>query len=126
MNRKVLRPVTLSTGLHLPAGTSIAFPSDAVNRDPELYERPSDFDGFRFARLRTKPGSENSFQFTSSNASGFSFGKSDMTSLSTTCISPRISLLLKCIIRSRQSGMSRPLVRFSRVENNAGASAAGI
>lgn len=88
MNRKVLRPVTLSTGLHLPAGTSIAFPSDAVNRDPELYERPSDFDGFRFARLHTKPGSENSFQFTSSNASGFSFGKSDMTSLSTTCISP--------------------------------------
>lgn len=88
MNRKVLRPVTLSTGLHLPAGTSIAFPSDAVNRDPELYERPSDFDGFRFARLRTKPGSENSFQFTSSNASGFSFGKSDMPSLSTGCISP--------------------------------------
>ncbi|EKG13785.1 Cytochrome P450 [Macrophomina phaseolina MS6] len=73
-NRKVLRPITLSTGLHLPAGTSIAFPSDAVNRDPELYERPSEFDGFRFARLRATPGSENSFQFTSSNAAGFSFG----------------------------------------------------
>ncbi|OJD28723.1 cytochrome p450 [Diplodia corticola] len=74
VNRKVLEPITLSNGQRLPVGTSIAFPADAINRDPELWERPADFDGFRFARLRTEPGSENSFQFVSSNASGISFG----------------------------------------------------
>ncbi|KAF2208457.1 hypothetical protein CERZMDRAFT_49304 [Cercospora zeae-maydis SCOH1-5] len=51
--RKVMQDFTLHDGLVLPCGSHVAFTSDAVNRDPEIYPSPDSFNGLRFFVLRT-------------------------------------------------------------------------
>ncbi|PIA92053.1 Ent-kaurene oxidase [Cercospora beticola] len=51
--RKVMQDFTLHDGLILPRSSHVAFTSDAVNRDPEIYPSPDTFDGLRFHKLRT-------------------------------------------------------------------------
>ncbi|KAI1818687.1 cytochrome p450 monooxygenase [Poronia punctata] len=74
VNRKVLQPVTLSDGTTLPKNTSLAVAADAVARDPRIWEDASEFDGFRFEKLRNTPADDNRFQFTSINEASLSFG----------------------------------------------------
>ncbi|KAM3418000.1 hypothetical protein BST61_g6211 [Cercospora zeina] len=50
--RKVMRDFALHDGLVLPRGSHVAFTSDAVNRDAEIYPSPDTFDGLRFWRMR--------------------------------------------------------------------------
>ncbi|KAJ2998236.1 hypothetical protein NUW58_g385 [Xylaria curta] len=78
VNRKVLDPVTLSDGTTLPANISLAVAADAVARDPRIWGNPSEFDGFRFAKLRMTPADDNRYQFTSINEEslGFGYGRS--------------------------------------------------
>lgn len=52
--RMILKGVRLHDGLVLPAGTHVAFTSDAVNRDPSIYQDPEQFDGLRFYRMRSE------------------------------------------------------------------------
>lgn len=49
MNRKVLKPYTLSDGTHLPVGSMVACNSSAAHFNEETYEKADEFDGFRFA-----------------------------------------------------------------------------
>lgn len=53
-SRKVLRPITLSNGQIIPAGSVIEAPVDAVNYDESLYPEPDKFDPMRFYRLRSE------------------------------------------------------------------------
>ncbi|KAF3807008.1 Ent-kaurene oxidase [Colletotrichum gloeosporioides] len=50
--RKVLQPFTLSNGQTIPSGVLIELPSAAVNMDDKLYPSSSQFDAFRFSKLR--------------------------------------------------------------------------
>ncbi len=50
--RKVMRPVDLSDGTHLPAGASLLAPLAGVSRDDRFYPDADTFDGLRFWRLR--------------------------------------------------------------------------
>jgi hypothetical protein len=50
------RPFTFSNGITIPAGTTVAAPLTAIHTDGELYPSPSEFDGFRFAKLREQGG----------------------------------------------------------------------
>jgi cytochrome P450 len=52
MMRLALRPLTLSNGMTIPAGTLVAVPASATQRDETIYSNPDEFDGFRFAKLR--------------------------------------------------------------------------
>lgn len=45
------QPLILHDGLTIPTGTRIAFPAEALQRDPTLIENPDVFDGFRFVKL---------------------------------------------------------------------------
>ncbi|KAI1176099.1 cytochrome p450 monooxygenase [Nemania sp. FL0916] len=74
VNRMVLSPVKLSDGTILPKNTSIAVAADAVARDPRIWGNPSEFDGFRFEKLRKTPADDNKYQFTSINEESLSFG----------------------------------------------------
>ncbi|KAI1356562.1 cytochrome p450 monooxygenase [Xylaria sp. FL0043] len=74
VNRKVLQPVTLSDGTSLPVNTSIAVAADAVARDDRIWNNASEFDGFRFEKLRKTDADDNQFQFTSINEKSLSFG----------------------------------------------------
>lgn len=72
--RKVMRDFPLHDGLVLPAGSHIAFTSDAVNRDPQIYTNPDEFDGFRFYRLRTaKAATDDSSASLSANETKHQF-----------------------------------------------------
>ncbi|EJT96541.1 cytochrome P450 [Dacryopinax primogenitus] len=50
MGRKVMRATTLSDGTKIPKGAHIAVNLWGVHRDPTIYERPDDFDPWRFSK----------------------------------------------------------------------------
>jgi cytochrome P450 len=70
-----LNPVTLSDGTTLPTNTSLAVAADAVARDPRIWGNASEFDGYRFEKLRKTPADDNRYQFTSINEESLSFGE---------------------------------------------------
>ncbi|OHE91568.1 cytochrome P450 [Colletotrichum orchidophilum] len=78
-SRQVMKPVTLSNGVHLPEGTHILSPSSMVSWDPEVYSSPEKFDGLRFhnKRMSAADGSAHRNQFTgySSEQLHFGFGR---------------------------------------------------
>ncbi|USW56447.1 Putative cytochrome P450 [Septoria linicola] len=52
--RKVTKPdgINLPDGTHIPQGVRIAAPNVAIHQDPEFYDRPDEYDAFRFSRSR--------------------------------------------------------------------------
>ena len=79
MNRKVLKPFTLSNGQYIPAGVKIEVPSYAIYQDPSFYPDSEKFDGFRFAKLRkqgdAKSHARNQFVTTNEETVGFGYGR---------------------------------------------------
>ncbi|KAI1304522.1 cytochrome P450 oxidoreductase GliF [Xylaria venustula] len=63
LQRALEKPVKLSVGPTLPAGTIMAVDGQAINRSPELWSDPESFDMYRFYNLRQKPGNENRYHF---------------------------------------------------------------
>lgn len=61
-NRVATSSLELSDGLRIPSGTYLAAASSQVAMDPEHWEEPDKYDGFRFYRMRQAPGCENRFQ----------------------------------------------------------------
>ena len=52
----MLRPFTFSNGVTIPAGTHIAIATKAIHTNEGAYENATEFDGFRFAKLRESEG----------------------------------------------------------------------
>ncbi|KAJ5775783.1 cytochrome P450 [Penicillium nucicola] len=54
MRRKVMTPsgINLSDGTHLPFGTTVGLPSNAIHNDDQFYPEAKLFDGLRFLKLR--------------------------------------------------------------------------
>ncbi|TLS20929.1 uncharacterized protein PpBr36_10739 [Pyricularia pennisetigena] len=71
LNRKVMQNITLADGTRLPKGAIIMV--ESVLRDPEIYEKPHEFDPRRFLRLRDK-SSNNANQYVSTSNEMFAFG----------------------------------------------------
>ena len=76
--RLTVEPLTLSTSQTIPAGVPIGCFSMSLNESSELHESPERFDGYRFEKLRQKPGEEYKHQFgatgTSSKTLDFGLG----------------------------------------------------
>ena len=83
--RVTTAPLTLSTGHTLPTNTRIAFASHFVHTSPltptfsPSYNPPSalppsQFDGFRFYKLRAMEGKENRHQFVTTSPDSLVFG----------------------------------------------------
>ncbi|KAI1659919.1 ent-kaurene oxidase [Daldinia decipiens] len=75
--RKVMKPVDLSDGTHLPSGTNLLAPMAGIAVDPRYYPDPEVFDGLRFWKLRQHQHS------SSSSSSSFSSPASSTTTLPT-------------------------------------------
>ncbi|KAF9875426.1 cytochrome P450 [Colletotrichum karsti] len=73
MQRITVDDVTLSDGTFIPKGTSVCVSSHALY-DPEVYENPEKWDGYRFLRLRQQPGKENVAQLVSTGPEHLGFG----------------------------------------------------
>ncbi|KAJ7455812.1 cytochrome P450, partial [Mycena latifolia] len=69
---------TFSDGTHIPYGTRVSIPGNAIHYDPDNYENAAVFDGFRFARQREHNEGNSSFNrhmiSTSPDHVAFSYG----------------------------------------------------
>jgi len=74
MHREVRSDIRLADGTVLPKGLFIALPSHNINMDESVWEKPEKFDGFRFEKMRSKPGNENKYQFVTTGADNLNFG----------------------------------------------------
>jgi cytochrome P450 len=76
MGYLALRPLKLSNGMTIPAGTLAAIPSSATHRDEITYPNPDKFDGFRFAKLHDGEGDTmtNKYQTVSTSTENVAFG----------------------------------------------------
>jgi cytochrome P450 len=73
--RVVHRPFTLSSGLIIPAHTTIGIPTQAITMDPALYPDPETYDPWRFSKLREESvENEGKAQYVASNPASMSFG----------------------------------------------------
>ena len=72
--RKVTADLTLPNGTVIPKGSFIGAPSQEIARDPQLWEAPEKFDGFRFEKLRQVAGNENKYQFVTTGIDSMHFG----------------------------------------------------
>ncbi len=71
----MIKPIDLSDGTHLPAGTKLLAPQAGVSRDQRYYEAADTFDSLRFFRLRQQSDEDaNRWQFTSINDTNMNFG----------------------------------------------------
>ncbi|KAF5505788.1 Efflux pump aflT [Colletotrichum siamense] len=71
LTRKVLKPMTTSSGLHFPAGSQISYMTDAVNLDPKRWSDPEKFDGLRFYNMKMNVETESQQVTLSYSYSGF-------------------------------------------------------
>jgi len=47
-----VKPYRFSNGVVIPEGTMLGVPLEGIHMEGSIYERPDEFDGFRFSRLR--------------------------------------------------------------------------
>ncbi|KAB2573493.1 Ent-kaurene oxidase [Lasiodiplodia theobromae] len=97
-NRATTGPVTLSDGLHLPKGTWLAAPSSQIAMDPEIWDEPTKFDGFRFERLRQRQGMSGRYQFVSTGPDMLLFGYGNQACPGRFFVSNEIKLILATLL----------------------------
>lgn len=72
--RKTRRPLQLSSGPMLPAGTILCVDSHRINNSATLFPEPENFHPNRFLSKRAKPGAEHRFQFVSTGPTDPNWG----------------------------------------------------
>jgi cytochrome P450 monooxygenase-1 len=73
MQRIALSDIKLSDGTFLPRDT-ISVVAGTRHWDPEIYDDPEKFDGYRFLKMRGEAGKENVAQFVSTSPNHLGFG----------------------------------------------------
>lgn len=74
-NRIALKPLRLSSGIEIPAGTHFSVASRDILFDPEVTPNPNTFDGLRYYKLSNHPqGSHHKHEFASVDGTNMSFG----------------------------------------------------
>ncbi|KAL2412774.1 Cytochrome P450 monooxygenase ataF [Exophiala dermatitidis] len=76
MPRIVTSPEGLSLpgGYVIPCGERVMVRAHTLNLDPQLWENPETFDGFRFEKLRSIPGNELKYQHATTGVDNINFG----------------------------------------------------
>ncbi|KAK8038473.1 hypothetical protein PG993_006884 [Apiospora rasikravindrae] len=74
LQRHIEKPVKLSVGPTIPAGTIVGIDAQAINRSSELWEEPNRFDMDRFCRLRENSDNDNRLHFLSTGSDSPGWG----------------------------------------------------
>ncbi|KAI1861193.1 uncharacterized protein JN550_011015 [Neoarthrinium moseri] len=73
--RKVVKPINLSDGTYLPAGTNLLAPQCGISHDERYFPDPEVFDGLRFWKMRQESAEGgNRWQLTSIGDWNINFG----------------------------------------------------
>lgn len=75
MQRNARNEFKFSDGTVIPAGAKVGASSLILHRDPEVYDDPGIFDGFRFCGPKYEESKEKSPVMTSSNFHLFGHGR---------------------------------------------------
>ncbi|KAI0197301.1 cytochrome P450 [Xylaria flabelliformis] len=81
--RKVMKPIDLSDGTHLPSGTSLLTPLAGISLDERYYPNPEVFDGLRFWKLRQQQQSPAPTRSSSPTPSSTTFTSPSSSSINT-------------------------------------------
>jgi cytochrome P450 len=73
MRSEATRDITLSDGTRLPKGEVVAVSATRM-MDPNVYEDPEKWDGYRYLRWRNQPEMEAIAQLASTSADSYGFG----------------------------------------------------
>ncbi|KAI1422808.1 cytochrome P450 [Xylaria sp. FL1777] len=73
MQRVAHADIRLSDGTVIPKGAQCAV-ANTSRLDSSLYEEPQKFDGYRFLKMRSDPGKENTAQFVTTGINSLGFG----------------------------------------------------
>ena len=68
------KPFTFSNGVTLPVGTAVSLPISPVNQEESLYQNGSEFDGFRFYRMREEEGDSAKIYCVNTSVNFLTFG----------------------------------------------------
>lgn len=68
------QPFTFSNGATIPAGATVSVPVLAANQDDSFYKNGSEFDGFRFYRMREEEGESAKSYCVNTNDHFLTFG----------------------------------------------------
>ncbi|KAF7593458.1 hypothetical protein BBP40_011464 [Aspergillus hancockii] len=66
MRRYALQDITIADGTQIPGGTVLGIPIFGM-RDPETYQNPDTYDGYRFMKMREQPGFEGVSQLVATS-----------------------------------------------------------
>lgn len=70
-----MKPISLSDGTLLPAGTKVLAPQAGISLDERYFPEPEKFDALRFYKMRQESAeASNRWQFTSLNDTNINFG----------------------------------------------------
>ncbi len=68
------KPFTFSNGVTLPVGAAVSLPILPVHQDESVYKNGSEFDGFRFYRMREEEGDSAKTYCVNTNLNFLTFG----------------------------------------------------
>jgi len=104
MAKYTLLDFTFSDGTFIPAGTVISVPFDDVQLDPQTYEDPLRFDGFRFVKMKERAVLEGypdkNFDVVSINSEFVAFGQGKHACPGRYFASAEIKLILAHIVNT--------------------------
>lgn len=101
-NRKALVDYTFSDGSTVPAGAVVAVSSSSLHLDPDIYEDPLKFNGFRFVQMRERAvlngESDKKFDMVTNNVEFVAFGQGRHACPGRFFASAEIKILLAYIV----------------------------
>jgi ent-kaurene oxidase len=118
--RRVMNDLTLPDGVVIPKGYNIGCPTSSIAKDETLWEKPFEFDGFRFERLRQQPGHENKHQFVTTGIDSLYFGHGKHACPGRFLADAEIKLILMNLIVNYDVKLPDGTSRPENVEMNSG------
>jgi ent-kaurene oxidase len=73
IQRSAVKPYVFKDGLQIPQHTHFSFPNYELNMDADVYEKPEQFDPWRFLKMR-RAGDPNKFHFAYVSEHSINFG----------------------------------------------------
>ena len=104
MGRYAIVDYTFSDGTFIPAGTVLSVSSSSVHLDPQTYEDPLKFDGFRFIKMKDRAAVEGhpdrKFDMVTINSDSVAFGQGRHACPGRFFASTELKILLAYIVKT--------------------------
>jgi cytochrome P450 len=102
MGRLAVNEFTFSDGTTVPAGTTLSVPVGHIHLDPETYEDPKRFDGFRFIKMKERAAADGhpdkKFDMVSTSLQSLAFSHGRHACPGRFFAAVEVKLMLACVV----------------------------